>query len=137
VKLAIDEIGREVLGDDYPYDYDGDIEPTPWTPSEGEEVRLRMEERKAAFERGEWWMTGVRAAAKLRWYDEAHPDGYYLTHTISSPGLWGVESDAGEEYLDEIYRQELSTLREILNAMGLSNDDINEHLSAEEVAASA
>jgi hypothetical protein len=137
MKLAIDEIGREILGDDYPYSYDGDIEPEPWKPEEGEEVRERMEERKRRWEQGEWWMTGVRAAAKVRWYDESAPDGHYLIETISTPGLWGVESDAGEEYLDEIYREELTTLRDMLKAMGFSDDDINEHLSKEEVAASA
>lgn len=126
--LHIDKIEREVLTDDEHYDYDGDIEPSPWEPSEGEEVRQRMEERKERYMAGEWWMVGVRAAATIRWADEAHPDGHYLIQTISSPGIWCVESDAGEEYLNEIYKGELDTLRDMLKAMGFSDTDIEAKL---------
>ena len=128
MKLIIDSIERQEIADDYPYDYDGDIEPTPWEPSEGEEVRLRMEERKQRFMAGEWWMIGIRAVATLRFADEAHLDGHYLTQTIESPGLWGVESDAGEEYLESIYKEELDVLVDMLKAIGFSDADIEEKL---------
>ena len=125
MKLIIDEIGRIEEPDDN-QDYD-DYEPTPWTPDEGPEVKARMDERRERFERGEWWLIGIRAAAKLHW---AKDDGRTSISgpTITSPGIWGCESDGDEEYLDEIYREELETLKDMLLAMGLSKDDIKAKL---------
>ena len=125
MKLIIDEIGRQEIPDDIST-YD-DMEPTPWTPDEGEEVRLRMEERKRGWDAGEWNAIGVRACAKLHWTDDDSQTSI-TGPTISTPGIWGVESDAGEEYFEEIYREELHVLGEMLKAMGLSEEDINAHL---------
>lgn len=129
MKLTITEVVRAEIPDQEAYDYDGDIEPTPWEPSEGEEVRLRMEERRCAYFAGEWSMVGICAVAKTLYVGD---DGYGVVGPeIRTPGVWMVESDAGEEYFDQIYHDELSTLREMLKAMGFSDDDINQHLDKE------
>ena len=126
MKLHIDEIGRQEVVDDHLYDYDSDIEPEPWDPSEGDEVRQRMEERKRAYEFGGWHMIGVRAAATTLWLDDDNIG--VVGPNITTPGIWGVESDAGEEYLDKLYREELGTLIDMLKAMGFSDADIKEKL---------
>lgn len=135
MKLTIREIGRvEYPDQDSTYD---DMEPAPWEPSEGEEVRLRMEERKAAWDRGDWWAVGVTARAELMWVDDDTGLGTHgIVGPVESPGLWGVESDSGEDYLEDIYREELSTLRAMLKAMGFNDDDINQQLTDEEVKCS-
>lgn len=127
MRLTITEVGRQEIPDSYPYDYDGDIEPTPWEPSEGPEVKARMDERKRAYEAGEWHMIGVRAVAKTLYVDD---DGTGVQGPdIESAGIWGVESDAGEEYLDSLYHDELLQLREMLLASGIPLAEIDQHLA--------
>jgi hypothetical protein len=131
VKLIIREIGMVTQVDD-DQDYD-DSEPTP---DEGDEVHARWEERKRSLAYGGWCYIGVQAGAELMWVDD-DDIGTIASPMITTPGVWKVESDSGNEYLASIYRDELSTLREMLKAMGFTDDDINERLSTEEVAASA
>lgn len=42
----------------------------------------------------------------------------WLINHISSGGLWGIESDSGEEYLKNVTIEELSELRTTLVGMG-------------------
>jgi hypothetical protein len=132
MKLIIDEISMETeVSDNQDYD---DYEPEPWRPEEGLELKARMDERRARFDRGEWWLIGVRATAQLHW---AEDEGHYSISgpRIKTPGIWGIESDA-DGYLDEVYHEELSILRDMLKAMGFSDDDIDEHLTKEEIRTS-
>jgi hypothetical protein len=61
--------------------------------------------RKEAYDRGDWHMIGVQARVEI------------AGHVFESPGLWGIESDAGESYLCEAFEEEkaelLDTLREL------------------------
>lgn len=66
--------------------------------------------RLAAFYAGDWHMTGIRAKAELH-----IPYGQdYIVSTIHTPGLWGVESDCGNDYRDDIYSDEVDTLKAML-----------------------
>jgi len=38
---------------------------------------------------------------------------------MQSPGLWGIEDDSDDAYLDETYAEEQSTLWDMLAALGL------------------
>ena len=73
--------------------------------------------RAEAYNRGDWYMTGVRAAVTL-----AIPigDGVTIAQTITSPGLWGVESDAGDDHVAAVYAEECATLATMLAAMGIT-----------------
>lgn len=44
----------------------------------------------------------------------------YLRQTITSGGLWGIESDSDASYLEEIEQEQLSELRGQLHAIGFS-----------------
>lgn len=73
--------------------------------------------RAENYNRGEWSMIGVRAVAEIT------ING--ISQRIKSPGLWGVESDSDQEYLNEIGREELSQLRDMLAELGFSRRAIS------------
>jgi hypothetical protein len=70
-------------------------------------------ERLAAFHRGDWNMIGLRAKATI-WIERP---GYRTNYTLESPGIWGVESDSGEDYLAELFAEECATLKADIEAM--------------------
>jgi len=72
----------------------------------------KARERMEAFESGDWNYVGVRARAKcLVVRDNV---GTYVN--LDSPGVWGIESDAGD-YLDEVYREEIEEVKHMIEAM--------------------
>lgn len=69
--------------------------------------------RLQAYYNGDWRMIGIRAVATI-WIQRP---GYQTNYTLESSGLYGIESDSGEEYLNEVYAEECSQLREDIEAM--------------------
>ena len=67
-------------------------------------------ERMEALNNGEWHFVGIRAMVKLV------VNGRIQEFT--SPGLWGIESDIGEDYFTEVFEEEKSQLVADLRAMG-------------------
>jgi hypothetical protein len=47
-----------------------------------------------------------------------------VCQTITSGGLWGIESDSDHEYLVEIGQQEVDQLKAILQTLGFSDSQI-------------
>ena len=78
-----------------------------------EAERYVEENRKRLQAHGtDWFSVGLRAKATVILAG--------TTQHVSSPGLWGIESDAGETYFRSIAREEIVQLNEILEAMGLT-----------------
>jgi hypothetical protein len=69
----------------------------------------------------EWWMLGCRARAHC--LVEIAP-GVTRGQTFTSSGLWGVESDSGQDYLKEVEREQLEELREYLEVWGFDEKAI-------------
>lgn len=70
-------------------------------------------DRLAEYRAGDFSFVGVRATALIR-----VPYGKDFIETrISSPGLWGIESDSGQAYFDEVFQEERKTLLEMLESM--------------------
>ena len=87
-----------------------------------EAERYVAENRKRLEEYGDtWFSVGLRAKATV-----------IINKTvqhISSPGLWGIESDAGD-YFRSVAREEVGQLNEILESMDLAKkryeiDEVN------------
>ena len=77
---------------------------------EGPEVAAQCKARLDDYDRQEWYVMGLRAEVELlHLADPADKSG--TLHTLSSGGLWGVESDSGEEYLREVAGEELADLK--------------------------
>lgn len=77
--------------------------------------RKQDRERLAAYNRGDWHCVGVRVAATVLLGRER---GWKVEHTFRSPGVWGVESDAGAAYVRELAADELAILRGMLEDAG-------------------
>lgn len=100
------EWSREVVEDDS-YRTFGDYDGHP----EGSEEEAQAKERWEAHERGEWSFVGIRAQATIH-----VPIGgnSFCTYMLTSAGLWGVESDSGEEYLNEVFEEEKASLTDAI-----------------------
>ena len=47
-----------------------------------------------------------------------------VEQTLTSGGMWGIEDDAEDEYLDEIIDGEWSALRTVLKTVGVSTEQL-------------
>jgi hypothetical protein len=79
-----------------------------------EEYREEDQARLDAWKNDEWHGIGIRARADIL----IVRNGVGTTHTLTSAGLWGIESDSGEEYLSEVFEEEKAALREDIKALG-------------------
>jgi hypothetical protein len=86
---------------------------------EQEDWADRLEE----YRNGGFYFEGVVAVATLK--VPTSQGGWIHTGEISSPGLWGIESDSGESYFEEIGKEQVDELREILrDGYGFSDEEI-------------
>lgn len=73
-------------------------------------------ERLHAFRDGTWHLISIQASATLR-----IPHGRrVVSKTITSPGLWGIESDAGDDYRDRIFADQCVKLAALCEALGFA-----------------
>lgn len=92
-------------------------------PEEAAKYRAQDAERLADYHNGYWYCVGIVAEAKLRF---ATPQGGWLNGPeVRSPGIWGIESDSGDDYFDEIGQDELAELRDELYALGFGVVDVD------------
>jgi hypothetical protein len=80
-----------------------------------------FEERYQQFHNGDFGFIGIRAEAEI----VAHG----VCQTITSGGLWGIESDSDRSYLSEIEQEELQELKAILQSLGFSQEAVQQSLS--------
>ena len=72
-------------------------------------------ERIAAFNNEDWSFVGIVAKATLH----IPIDGSsFRLLTVESAGLWGIESDSGEAYFNEIFEDEKTELLSELRTLG-------------------
>ena len=75
---------------------------------------LRLER----LNQGDWCYLGITALADVR-----SESG--IIQTIRSGGLWGIESDSGEDYFAEVEEEELDGLRRELGSFGFGKRAID------------
>jgi hypothetical protein len=72
-----------------------------------------FEQRLDDYNNGRFSHIGIRARAKI-----SIPQGRHQTViTIESPGLWGIETDSDESYLESIFRQERKILLDLISTL--------------------
>lgn len=76
---------------------------------------------------GDWCMIGIRAECE---YYASTPEGkghvnFGPIQKLTSGGLWGVESDSGDDHLESIEQEELAELKHELLAIGFSKRAIS------------
>jgi hypothetical protein len=74
-----------------------------------------FEDRLERYRQGDFEYVGVRAAVEL---PIPYGKDRILTR-IESPGLWGIESDSGEDYLDSVFQEESNILADMLTELGV------------------
>jgi len=97
-------------------------------PSDGltvEEVRKYVRQdydRMESLNRGDWCFIGIRAEAEVIANVETDGPGKWhgVVQTISSGGLWGIESDSERSYIEEEQRHQSADLKTELLALGFS-----------------
>lgn len=70
-------------------------------------------QRMEALNRGDWYFIGVIAKAEV-----VSASG--ITQHLRSTGLWGIESDSGEEYMAGVEQAQLAELAQELESFGFS-----------------
>jgi hypothetical protein len=79
-----------------------------------------FQERRQQYDNGDFGFIGIRAEAEIVVAG--------VCQTITSGGLWGIESDSTPDYLSEIGQEEIEQLQEILQSLGFSLEATSEHL---------
>ena len=100
---TVQEIRVRVMHDEDP--------DTSFFDSGDPEYKDQDEDRREQYERGDFSFVGVRA--------ETDVDIQGVLQTLTSGGLWGVESD-GKVYIEEVAAEEYNDLRKILISIGVS-----------------
>lgn len=99
------------------------------TPENVRKYTCQDYERMESLNRGDWCFIGIRADAEIQaaatwensvvskasWHSPVAP-----YQTITSGGLWGLESDTDSANLELIEQEQLSELRDQLHALGFS-----------------
>jgi hypothetical protein len=75
-------------------------------------------DRLVKFYQNKWSMLGIGAEARILITD--------IVQTITSSYLWGIESDAGKDYHQEVEQEQLSELRYELSELGFSMLQLDE-----------
>ncbi len=92
------------------------------TSAEAEKYKIQDDKRLDAYDRGDWYMMGVRATADVAITPKGSSAGTLVT--ISSGGLWGIESDSGESYFKDVERDELDELEGLLLTIGVPKKEV-------------
>lgn len=100
------------------------IDSSPDTSYLGEYSNTQDYERMESLNAGNWCYIGIRAEAKVSVYHPQEVRGTAI-QTITSGGLWGIESDSEEPYLESVEKEELADLRAQLKALGFSSRAIS------------
>jgi|ERR1700689_2470012 len=81
--------------------------------------------RRYEYDQDKFCFIGIRAEAEVSLCRESVTDACWTVQTITSGGLWAIESDSSPDYLKEIEDEQLSELREQLKAIGFSSRAIS------------
>lgn len=82
-----------------------------------------FQDRLEAYNRGSFYYVGIKATAEI-----VIPVGdLHILQTITSGGLWGIESDSGEEYIRETADEEIKQLYDILQQLNVDVSDFTRH----------
>lgn len=86
---------------------------------EGPELSWRNaadRDRLAAFQEGAWHLIGIQAKADII----VRRDGRPVAKSVTSPGMWGIDSDSDESYLDDVFAAECDRLADMIEALGVT-----------------
>lgn len=83
-------------------------------PENFESEMAKARERMDAFERGDWQYVGVQVRAVI---SLPMGGGSFVQYSVTSPGVWGIESDCAD-YIAEVAEEEKASLLAHIVEMG-------------------
>lgn len=95
---------------------------TDCTPEDQRKYALQDYARMEALNDGAWHYIGIRVSARVGISMNGGKD--YLTQSIGSGGLWGIESDSDKAFMDETEADELADLKAQLIAFGFGRSTV-------------
>ena len=101
--------------------------PKDLTPEEVRKYTRQDYERMERLNAGDWCYIGIRAEVDVQ-TSFGSP-----IQTITSGGLWGIESDSDKAYFAEVAAEELGQLKTELRALGFSARAISKAFKSENV----
>ena len=84
---------------------------------------LQDYERMEKLNKGDFCFIGIVANCKVKY---PIGQGSFRLENFSSSGLWGIESDSGKDYLDEVGKDELENLKFHLEKMNINTSNFDE-----------
>lgn len=84
--------------------------------NEREKYINQDKERLDKFRCGEWYYIGIRAIAIV--YIPIHNNSYNM-QTITSSGLYGIESDSDKDYIQSVKHKQVDELKEYLKLLNI------------------
>ncbi len=104
-----------------------DDKPAELTPEDVRKYTRQDYERMERLNAGDWCYIGIRAEVDVQ-TSFGSP-----IQTITSGGLWGIESDSDKAYFAEVAAEELGQLKTELRALGFSARAISKAFKSENV----
>ena len=101
--------------------------PKDLTPEDVRKYTRQDYERMERLNAGDWCYVGIRAEVDVQ-TSFGSP-----IQTITSGGLWGIESDSDKAYFAEVVAEELGQLKTELRALGFSARSISQAFKSENV----
>jgi hypothetical protein len=102
------------------------------TPEEVRSYVRQDYERMESLNAGHWSFIGIRAECEVnlpyqvnRGCVKGREVYHNVKEVLSSSGLWGIESDSEESYLESVEKDELADLRSQLKMLGFSSRAIS------------
>lgn len=86
------------------------------------EYGMQDYKRMEGLSRGDWYYIGIGAEATILTSQNGKE---WKIDKITSAGLWGIESDSGEDYFESVRKAELNDLSSTLKEFGFTQRQIN------------
>jgi hypothetical protein len=78
--------------------------------------------RMESLNNGKWEFIGIKAFAEVQTSQDGNG---WLINSVSSGGLWGIESDSDKDYLKTVEQEQIAELKIVLKEFGFSDKEIN------------
>ena len=95
--------------------YDQDASPLDYLYQDPD-YREQDDARLSSWRNDEWHFVGIRARAIIKIPHGINPE-CWITAELLSPGLWGIESDSGDDYFRQVYQEERDVLIDMLASL--------------------
>lgn len=87
------------------------------------EYAKKDKERLDAYNKGTWEMIGIRAVATIHIPVNGGTDDIVKIQTIDSGGLFGIESDSDDSYIQDIGREQIAEVKSYLRTLCVDGVD--------------